>query len=96
MAIQVDRLDDRADGFTVEFTVVNKYKRTFPARPAGRDQLLYAREQVSTIVTNPVEKPDGVVIASPPVVATINEQPTVVDLDVAPVVQPVQPEVPSV
>jgi len=89
MAIQVDRIDDKADGFTVEFTVVNKYKRTFATRPAGIDQLSYAREQVQSIVTNPVEKPDGVVIVAKPVVAEINEQPTVTDLDVIP-----EPETP--
>jgi len=90
MAIQVDRIDDKADGFTVEFTVVNKYKRTFPARTAGVDQLSYAREQVRSIVTNPVERPDGVVIATPAVVADVNDQPTVTDLNVAPAPDNVQ------
>lgn len=92
MAIQIDKIDDKADGFTVEFTVVNKYKRTFPTRGPGIDQLSYAREQVQSIVTNPVEKPDGVVIARPPVVADINEQPVVTDLDIPPV--PVENPIP--
>lgn len=92
MAIQIDKIDDKSDGFTVEFTVVNKYKRTFPTRPEGSNQLSYAREQVQSIVTNPVEKPDGVVITAPAVVAT--EQPVVVDLDAKPAPAPAPVEVP--
>jgi len=92
MAIQVDRIDDKSDGFTVDFTVVNKYRRTFPTRPVSIDQLSYARDQVQSIVTNPVEKPDGVVIVAPPVVASLNEQPEVINLNPAPA--PLAPVVP--
>lgn len=80
MAIQVDRIDDKSDGFTIEFTVVNKYRRTFDIRPVGIDQLSYANQQLKTIVTAPVEKPDGVVIVAPPVVGASHEQPAIVDI----------------
>lgn len=89
MAIQIDRIDDKADGFTVDFTVVNKYRRTFPVRPEGEHQLNYARAQVQSIVTNPVEKPDGVIIAAPAVVASVNEQPVIVDITPVPELVPV-------
>lgn len=89
MAIHITRIDDKADGFTVEFTVVNTYKRTFPARDPGKDQSLYARESVQGLVTSPVEKPDGVVIKVQPVVAAVDEN-AVVDLD-----EPAPPIVPD-
>lgn len=65
MAIQITKIDDRSDGFTVEFTVSTQYRRTFPVRPPGADQMIYAREQVQTIVPAPVEKPAGVIVAVP-------------------------------
>lgn len=94
MAIQIDRINDRSDGFEVEFTVVNKYKRTFPARPDGLPQMNYAREQVQSIVNSPVEKPDGVIITAPRVTADVNEQPTVTDLDAPPAPAPVEDPIP--
>ena len=81
MAIQLTRIDDRADGFAVEFTVINTYKQTFPARTPGKDQTLYARECLQSIVTNPVEKPDGVIIKTQPVPVVVDEN-KVIDLDV--------------
>lgn len=87
MAIQITRIDDKSDGFTVDFTVINTYRRTFPAREAGKDQNVYARESVASIVQGPVEKPEGVIVVPKPVTAT--EANTVIDLDTQPASEPV-------
>jgi hypothetical protein len=80
MAIQLTKIDDRSDSFAVEFSVVNTYKRTFPPRDPTKDQVLYARECVQSIVSNPVEKPDGVIIKTQPVPVVVDEN-KVIDLD---------------
>lgn len=65
MAITITKVDDKAEGFTVEFTVISQYRTTFPARPPGAEQMQYARAQVQAIVPQPVEKPEGVAIVPP-------------------------------
>ena len=95
MAISVTRIDDKSDGFTVDFTVTNTYRRTFPTRPEGRDQNLYARECVQGVVAGPVEKPEGVVVVPPQVTAVTNPN-AVINLDPEPVNElkpaPTEPE----
>lgn len=83
MAIHVTRIDDKSDGFTVDFTVTNTYRRTFPARAEGRDQNLYARECVQSVVSGPVEKPEGVVVV-PPKVTAVTDANAIINLDEAP------------
>lgn len=80
MGIQITKVDDKADGFTVEFTSITTYKRTFAPRPPGKDQMLYARENVQSIVSSPVEKPEGVLVTNQPVSAEIDEN-KVIELD---------------
>lgn len=86
MSTQVTKIADTSQGFEVEFTVVNTYKRTFAVRPQGIDQLQYARDMVSTLVPNVVEETKGVLVA-PPVVQPVKPD-TVIDLNPKPVTQP--------
>lgn len=84
MALQITKIDDKSDGFTVEFDVTTKYRRTFEARPSNVDQMSYARDQVAAIVPNSVvEKPEGVAVVAQPVPVTIPD--AVVDLVPEPV-----------
>ena len=91
MSINVTRIEDNSDGFTVDFTVVNTYRRTFEVRPEGTDQMVYARNCVKSIVNSPVEKPEGVIVKTPPVIAQDAPEPPI---DLTPPAPPVAPPAP--
>lgn len=95
--IQVTKIDDKSDGFTVEFTVSNQYKQTFPARPAGLDQNTYARDSVRGIVgAAVVEKVEGAVVSLDPVVPP-KPEPTIELVAPAPVeIPPAPPAEPGI
>lgn len=82
MAIQITKIDDKADGFTVEFTVTNTFKRTFAARPNGEEQMNYARTQTAALVNATVERPEGVQVVVQPEQPPV--PPQIIDLNPAP------------
>ena len=81
MPIQLTKIDDKADGFSVEFTVSNVYKRTFDPRPESKDQMIYARECVQGITKSPVENAAGVYVVPKPQQPAIFGANDVVDLN---------------
>jgi len=85
MATTILRVDDKSDGFTVEFTVSNTYRRTFEPRPADREAMAYAREQVTVLVPGVVETPTGVIVQTQ-VIPEIKEP--VIDLPATPAPAP--------
>lgn len=90
MATQITKIDDKSDGFMVEFTVVNTYRRTFDARPEGRDQMIYARECVQGVTKNPVEQSQGVYVVPKPAQSPVIGTDEVVELT-----PPAPPEPPA-
>lgn len=67
MAVTISSIDDKVDGFRVEFTVTTQYSQKFAPRPANINQMDYAREQVEAVVTVPVEDARGVIVVPKPV-----------------------------
>lgn len=82
MSVHITLIDDKDDGFTTEFTVTTRYKRTFEPRPAGMDQGLYARQSVELLIEEPVEITAGVTIKSQPAVIITAEE--IIDLNGVP------------
>ena len=83
MALQITKIEDKADGFTVEFEVITRFRQTFAARPPAADQMVYAREQVAAITETTVEKPEGVEVVKATVQAVARGD-RVIDLSAAP------------
>lgn len=65
MTVAITKITDNSTTFDVEFIVTNTYKRAFPVRPQGFDQMQYARAQVETVVPGVVEQPAGVLVVQP-------------------------------
>lgn len=86
MAVQITKIDDKFDGFTVEFTVTNTYRRTFDARPKDREAMEYAQANVNTLVPVAVEKPVGVQVQVIP--QPVAPMPVETASDITPVKEP--------